>query len=253
MGSAVVKEPSSEAPQEPLLASETEEANYVKNASAEIRNGFIRKVYSILCAQLLLTVVVGAIIYQHADWVERSRWALPAALVMSVVTMLAIVCCKQVSRKFPQNFIVLVVFTTCEGLLLGCGCSKYSAYQVIMSVFITCVVFGFLTMYACCTKTDFTGFDAYLFGALLALTLFGFTVPLLASAGLSFTALNLVFNIVGVLLFVFYIIYDTQLIMGEYGGHKEQFEIDDYIFASLNLYLDVVNMFLYILQMFGDR
>merc|ERR1712012_151083 len=123
----------------------------------------------------------------------------------------------------------------------------------IMSVFITCFVFGFLTMYACCTKTDFTGFGAYLFGALLALTLFGFTVPLLASAGLSFTALNLVFNIVGVLLFVFYIIYDTQLIMGQHGGHKEQFEIDDYIFASLNLYLDVVNMFLYILQMFGDR
>merc|ERR1712136_414129 len=78
--------------------------------------------------------------------------------------------------------------------------------------------------YACCTKTDFTGYGAYLFGALLALTLFGFAVPLLASAGLSFTALNLVFNIVGVLLFVFYIVYDTQLIMGEYGEHKEQFD-----------------------------
>ena len=89
-----------------------------------------------------------------------------------------------------------------------------SAYQVIMSVFITCVVFGFLTMYACCTETDFTAFGAHLFGALLALTLFGFTVPLLASAGLSFTALNLVFNFMGVLVFVFQIIYD------EYDGHK---------------------------------
>ena len=49
---------------------------------------------------------------------------LPAALVMSVVTVLAIVCCKQVSRKFPRNFTVLAVFTTCEGLLLGCACSK---------------------------------------------------------------------------------------------------------------------------------
>ena len=61
------------------------------------------------------------------------------------------------------------------------------------------------------------------------------------------------FNFVDVLVFVFYIIYDTQFIMGEYGGHKEQFEIDDYIFASLNLYLDVVNLFLYILEMFGNR
>ena len=167
--------------------------------------------------------------------------------------MLAIVCCKQVSRKFPQNFIMLAAFTTCEGFLLGCVCSTYSAYQVIMSVFITCVVFGFLTMYACCTETDFTGCGAYLFGVQLALTLFGFTVPLLAYADLSFRALNLVFNFMGVLVFVFYIIYDTQLIMGEYGGHKEKFEIDDYIFASLNLYLDVVNLFLYILEMFGER
>ena len=124
MRSAVVREPSSEAPQEPLLASETQEAKYVKNASAEIRNGFIRKVYSILCAQLLLTVVVGATVYPRADWVQRSPWALPAALVMSVVTVLAIVRCKQVSRKFPRNFTVLAVFTTCEGLLLGCACSN---------------------------------------------------------------------------------------------------------------------------------
>merc|ERR1719188_1974178 len=55
----------------------------------------------------------------------------------------------------------------------------------------------------------------------------------------------------GVLLFTFYIIYDTQLIVG--GTDRRQFGIDDYAFAALSLYLDIINLFLYILQLFGER
>jgi len=57
----------------------------------------------------------------------------------------------------------------------------------------------------------------------------------------------------GVLLFTFYIVFDTQLLIGEYGGHKVQFGIDDYVFAALNLYLDIINLFLHILSLFGER
>merc|ERR1719343_1370915 len=61
----------------------------------------------------------------------------------------------------------------------------------------------------------------------------------------------MMYDFVGVLLFTFYIVYDTQLIIG--GSHKVQFSIDDYCFAALNLYLDVINLFQQILRLLGDQ
>ena len=51
-----------------------------------------------------------------------------------------------------------------------------------------------------------------------------------------------------VVIYSIYLLYDTQLIMGKFGN---EYSIDDYIFAALNLYLDIINLFLYILQILG--
>ena len=63
---------------------------------------------------------------------------------------------------------------------------------------------------------------------------------------------NMVYCAIGVLIFSMYVVYDTQLIVG--GKHKKfQFSVDDYIFAALALYLDVINLFLYILALLGNN
>ena len=55
---------------------------------------------------------------------------------------------------------------------------------------------------------------------------------------------------IGVVVFSLYLVYDIQLVIG--GRHKKyQFGVDDYVFAALNLYLDVVNLFLCILALVG--
>jgi FtsH-binding integral membrane protein len=53
----------------------------------------------------------------------------------------------------------------------------------------------------------------------------------------------------GALIFSMYIVYDTQLMMG--GKHKYSISPEEYVFASLSLYLDVINLFLYILSIIG--
>jgi len=53
----------------------------------------------------------------------------------------------------------------------------------------------------------------------------------------------------GALVFSLYIVYDTQLMMG--GKHKYSLSPEEYIFAALNLYLDVVNLFRYVLILVG--
>jgi hypothetical protein len=53
----------------------------------------------------------------------------------------------------------------------------------------------------------------------------------------------------GALVFSLYIVYDTQLMIG--GKHKYSLSPEEYVFASLNLYLDIINLFLYILMIVG--
>lgn len=53
----------------------------------------------------------------------------------------------------------------------------------------------------------------------------------------------------GALIFSMYIVYDTQLMMG--GSHKYSIDPEEYIFAALNLYLDIINLFMYILMIIG--
>merc|ERR1711972_32058 len=103
-------------------------------------------------------------------------------------------------------------------------------------------------------KTDFTGCGPYLMAGLLGLMAFGLVLSLLSifGGGMPDSKLRLVFACCGVLVFVLFIIYDTQMILG--GAHvKHEFSVDDYVLAALSLYLDVINLFLYLLQIFGDR
>lgn len=61
--------------------------------------------------------------------------------------------------------------------------------------------------------------------------------------------MTLVYASIGALIFSLYLVYDTQLMMG--GKHKYSISPEEYIFAALNLYLDIINIFLYILTIIG--
>ena len=57
------------------------------------------------------------------------------------------------------------------------------------------------------------------------------------------------YGAVGALVFSLYLVYDTQLMLG--GKHKYALSPEEYIFAALNIYLDVVQLFMYILMIVG--
>ena len=63
-------------------------------------------------------------------------------------------------------------------------------------------------------------------------------------------AANIGYSAVGCLIFSLYLIYDTQIMLG--GKHKYSLSPEEYIFAALNLYLDIINLFLYLLSIFGS-
>ncbi|PNF39351.1 hypothetical protein B7P43_G01508 [Cryptotermes secundus] len=107
------------------------------------------------------------------------------------------------------------------------------------------VVFCFgLTIFAMQTKWDFTVMGGGLFVALIILIIFGIVAIFIPGK-----IMNLIYASCGALLFSLYLIYDTQLMIG--GEHKYSISPEEYIFAALSLYLDIVNIFLYILRIIG--
>ena len=102
-----------------------------------------------------------------------------------------------------------------------------------------------LVVFASVTTIDFTGYGLYLYIALWVLLLFGFITPFVASS-----SAQIAYALLGTLLFCFYIIYDVQLIIG--GNHSLRFGVDDYVMAALMLYLDIIQLFLFILRLLGD-
>eukprot|EP00746_Dinoflagellata_sp_MGD_P011204 gnl/MRDRNA2_/MRDRNA2_123424_c0_seq1.p1 gnl/MRDRNA2_/MRDRNA2_123424_c0~~gnl/MRDRNA2_/MRDRNA2_123424_c0_seq1.p1 ORF type:complete len:274 (+),score=25.59 gnl/MRDRNA2_/MRDRNA2_123424_c0_seq1:89-823(+) len=227
---------------------------WVKNAAKEVRIGFIRKVYGILTVQLILTTAIAAPIQRMGHtWVRTHQWMMGVSLVMTLITICAMSCCRDVTKQFPTNYLLLFTFTAFEGVLVGFVSAGYTGGSVLMCAGITALIFLCMTGYAWTTKTDFTGMGPYLFGAMCAMCAFGFVMCIMSWCGVYIPLMHKVYSGLGVLLFTFYIIYDTQLIMGEMGGHATSFSIDDYVFAALTLYLDIIQLFLHLLSLFGDR
>lgn len=219
-----------------------------------IRRGFIRKVYSILMVQLLITGAFISIFFFHQGakrFVQHNSWLFIFALIIMLVAMIALACCGEVRRKAPMNFILLALFTFAEAFLLAIATSRYDADAVLMAVGITAALCLGLTLFAFQTKWDFTLCGGFLFVCVLILMIFGLVISILAMTKAlgSFKVVNLVYASLGALIFSIYLIYDTQLMMG--GKHKYSISPEEYIFAALNLYVDIVNIFLYILTIIG--
>ncbi|KAJ0178100.1 hypothetical protein K1T71_005923 [Dendrolimus kikuchii] len=209
-----------------------------------IRRAFIRKVYAILMCQLLVTMAFIALFLFHQPtkmWAYRNPWLFWVAFAVMFVCLIVMACCENVRRQAPMNFIFLAIFTLAESFLLGITSSVHDINAVMMAVGITAAVCLALTLFAFQTKWDFTGMGGALLCAAVILMLFGIIAIFLPKNQI----VTLVYASLGALIFSLYLVYDTQLMMG--GKHKYSVSPEEYIFAALNLYLDIVNIFLYIL------
>jgi len=213
-----------------------------------VRRGFIRKVYGILTIQLLVTFGI-IMMFTHVQsmrlYAQRNQWMYWTGFGVTMVCMIAMVCCESARRKAPTNYVFLGIFTAAEGFMLGSMCAFFDAEAIWIAVAITVGVTVALTLFAFQTKIDFTACGGMLCALLMALMIAGLFMAFMPTT--KYTMIG--YGVAGALVFSLYIIYDTQLMMG--GSHKYSLDPEEYVFASLNLYLDVINLFLYILMIVG--
>ena len=183
------------------------------------------------------------------------------AMVGVIVLSITLSCFEKPRRVHPWNLILLALFVVLMSIMLCFGVLAYKSESIVMAVGMTMAISVGLTLFAMQTKIDFTIYYQFAFVALLILMLFGilagFFYSRMAEIGIG-VAGALIFSFVSTICnfanltddFLQYIIIDTQLIIG---GHKFAISPEEYVLASLTLYLDVVNLFLYLLRIFGRR
>mmetsp|Transcript_78383 Transcript_78383/g.123784 ORF Transcript_78383/g.123784 Transcript_78383/m.123784 type:complete len:244 (+) Transcript_78383:68-799(+) len=242
------------------MASEANELSALSGLSpTHRRQGFIQKVYGILGTQLALTTVIGYSVMQYGESLMKDNPSLVmtllwCSLAFSMAIICAASCFPNLMRETPQNYILLFLFTVAESVLVGFICVQYTKESVIICLAITALVVLGLTLFACQTSYDFTGAGPYLFAFLVVLMGFGLAISIASWCGLSgeaFQTLRILYAAGGALLFSVYIVYDTQLIVGD--KHKNRFGPDDYCMAAISLYIDIIQLFLFMLELFGSR
>lgn len=221
--------------------------------STKVRNDFIRKVYSLLTVQLLVTTVIAAPFTLMDEsvilpWMVRNMWVMWLSTGVSFMVMITFACNPDLMQQVPINYFLLGLFTITEGLCIGFVSALYTTQSVVLAFGIVTVVTLALTVFAVMTDIDLTkSAFPYLLAGTVVLIVAGLVLMVFPSE----TGL-VIYSAVGALLFSVYLVFDTQMIIG--GKHRtNQFSVDDYVPATIALYLDIVQLFLYFLQLFGDR
>ena len=135
------------------------------------------------------------------------------------------------------------------GVALSSVLIAYTGASVARAFFITAGAFAGLSLYGYTTKRSLSAM-----GSFLVIGLFGLILASIVNIFMASTQLEFMISIAGVLIFAGLTAWDTQRIKSMYmAGDASDVAAKKSIFGALTLYLDFINMFLFILRLFGNR
>ncbi|XP_060913070.1 protein lifeguard 2-like [Labrus mixtus] len=217
-----------------------------------IRRIFIRKVYTILMIQLLVTLaVVSFFTFCDAakDYIQANPGWYWASYAVFFVTYLTLSCCSAPRRKFPWNLILLAIFTLSLSYMTGMLSSFYNTKSVVMCLGITATVCLLVTVFSFQTKIDVTSCQGML--CIFSMVMFVSGLVLVLVLPYHYVPwLDATFAVLGAILFTMFLAFDTQLLIG---NKRYTMSPEEYVFATLNIYLDIIYIFSFFLQIFGTR
>ncbi len=172
--------------------------------------------------------------------------ALIATLVISVVMV------RRLEKMAVGTAIALfVTFSALFGFTMSIYFYRYSLEILAFSFLLTAVYFGALAAYGYLTKRDLSGIRPILFSGLIFLIVFGLLSMFIPALDM----FDRVVCLIGIAVFLGYTAYDTQKIKAFYSYYAASPEMlaKASIFSALQLYLDFINLFLYLLRFLGNK
>ncbi len=147
---------------------------------------------------------------------------------------------------------VFYAFAAVMGLSISSIFLVFTGFSIVQTFFVTAIAFAGLSLYGYTTKRDISGW-----GAFLIMGVIGLIVAMIVNIFLQNPAVMLAISAIGVLIFAGLTAYDTQRIKTDYLQHAQVADGEwlgkSAIMGALSLYLDFINMFMFLLQFLGNR
>jgi FtsH-binding integral membrane protein len=151
--------------------------------------------------------------------------------------------------SFASAQLTYWLYAALNGIAFSTIFMAYTGTSIARVFFITAASFGALSLYGYTTKKDLSGFGSFLFMGLIGIVIAAVVNMFLASSALQFAI-----SVIGVLVFAGLTAYDTQQIKEMYYAvDSSEIVGKKAIMGALRLYLDFINMFVMLLQLFGNR
>ena len=222
---------------------------------------YMIRVYNYMAMGVALTGVVAWFTFNAAVTETAGRLVLtpfgqtiysgPATIVLFLGTLgLVFLISWRIDRLQPSTaFALFMVYAALLGLMLSSIFLAYTGTSITRVFFISAASFGALSLYGYTTQRDLSPI-----GSFLMMGLIGLIIAMVVNMFLKSTGLDFVISAAGVLIFAGLTAWDTQKI-------KEMYDPNDdgtitgrkSVMGALTLYLDFINLFLFMLRFFGDR
>ncbi|MGE4504378.1 MAG: Bax inhibitor-1/YccA family protein [Desulfovibrionaceae bacterium] len=227
-------------------------------ARAEIVNAFMRGVYGWMAGGLALTAVVAwatlntplaSLVFQ----MNPQTGAIGMSPIVWVLFLVELGIVFYLSARIQQMQAstatsLFLVYSGLNGLTLSPILLAYTAASVASTFVVTAGMFGAMSLYGLVTKKDLTSW-----GSLLFMGLIGIILATVVNIFIGSPAINFAISVIGVLIFLGLTAYDTQKlkIMGETAPAGGDAVRKVSILGALTLYLDFINLFLFLLRFMG--
>lgn len=208
-------------------------------------NTFMRNVYAWMAGALALTAGVATLSFKSG--VTAALVHNPAAFLgLLIFELLLVFGYKKVEKSLGSvgGFLTLGVYAGLNGVTISTVLLQYTAVSVVATFGITSGMFLAMVLFGTFTRINLQGLGPYLFMGLI-----GLIIAMVVNIFIASSTMGFVVSCAGVLIFTLLTAYDAQVV----GNKHLQSEGFTSLDGALELYLDFVNLFLYLLRIFGVK
>ena len=236
---------------------ESESARYIsadaelvreKSAATLMRNVYVWMTFALVVTGMTAYYLAGS--YDFINLLAETPALFWGAIIGELA--LVIILSAAINRlSFPVAGLLFVLYSVLNGVTLSVVIMAYTEESVATTFFITAGTFAGMALVGSFIKRDLS-----MLGRILIMLLIGLIVATIVNMFLHSSGLQLVLSYAGVAIFVGLTAYDAQKIKNMLNNTREYSEdnlMKMALMGSLTLYLDFINLFLYLLRIFGNR
>ena len=232
-------------------------ATHADTRSVEFDRGLrshMLKVYNYMASGVLLTGIIALLVNSYVVSNPAAANALYNSPLQFVIMLSPLALVMVMSFGLNKLSVTALqasfwVFAALMGLSISWIFLAYTGTSIAQIFFVTAAAFGSLSLWGYTTKKDLSGW-----GSFLIMGLVGIIIAMVVNIFLGSAMIGFIVSVIGVLIFAGLTAYDTQRIKDMYFqgyGHEATAKLS--IMGALSLYLNFINMFMFLLSLFGNR